>query len=180
MMRNIFLNEKRGLKGPRPLHLYHHRWNIFYIEDLKNKEKYSLALNFRTEDPRTKCGKAIESTSSCRSFSTDSLTKQPNTVNRSTTGDMATWVEQREHTALEPEGLQFGTMTWRLNTFRQLAGDQGGSGCPTAMSFSRRKCLTYRRSVPCLWMAGWLLKNLRHQLCTDTSVRKKIYVRVYL
>jgi hypothetical protein len=56
-------------------------------------------------------------------------------------------VEQWEHIVSEPVDLHIGTTAWRRKTLHQQHGEQGGSGCPTALELSDWMASCHRKIV---------------------------------
>jgi hypothetical protein len=78
--------------------------------ELKNKERYNLALHFRIKDPRAKMKKAIRSGSFSCSFSTNFLTKLLIMIDHNTAGDLATWDRAVGAHRIGVKGLQYGSL----------------------------------------------------------------------
>jgi hypothetical protein len=53
-------------------------------------------------------------------------------------------VEHREHTVSASKDLHNGITTWRITALRQQHGEQGGSGCPTALGLSEWRASCHR------------------------------------
>jgi hypothetical protein len=56
-------------------------------------------------------------------------------------------VEQREHTISAAKDLRNGITAWRIMALRQQHGEQGGSGCPTALGLGEWMASCHREIV---------------------------------
>jgi hypothetical protein len=65
-------------------------------------------------------------------------------------------VEHREHTVSASKDLHNGITAWRITALRQQHGEQGGSGCPTAVGLGE-------------WMASCHRENAEEELPVKRS-----------